>query len=129
MAPHDSAKDFEYQLQIGSKLYPKYPVQSLSEAFAQLRKTVKDSKSDFHGVSLTAKSYRKGHFIAGFQMSKVSEMGFTGLNTRSGDLMSVRIKGAAGNSIPAEQMPSAVHITLEADGILEIRDTGVQVFD
>ena len=62
-------------------------------------------------------------------MSKVSEMGFTGLNTRSGDLMSVRIKGAAGNSIPSAEMPSAVHITLEADGILEIRDTGVQVFD
>ena len=52
---HDATKELEYQLQIGSKLYPEYPVQSLSEAFAQLRKTVKDSRSDFHWMSMTAK--------------------------------------------------------------------------
>ena len=85
-APHDPAKELEYQIQIGSKLFQEYPVQSLSEAFA-------------------------------------------GLSTRSGDLTTVKLKGAAGNTIPANEMPSAMHIVLEGDQILEIRDTGVQVFN
>ena len=122
---HDPAKELEFQLQVGSKLFPEYPVQSLSEAFAQLRKTVKDGRSDFHGLSLTPQQYRKDHFIAALQTSKVSEAGFTGLNTRSGDLMTIKVK----SSVPDAEMPSAMHVVLESDQILEIRDTGVQVFD
>ena len=53
-------------------------------------------------------------------------MGFAGLNTRSDDLMTIRVNvpGAA-----AADMPTALHTVLASDQILEIRDTGVQVFD
>ena len=34
----DPAKEMEFQIQIGSKLFPEYPVKSLGEAYYQLRK-------------------------------------------------------------------------------------------
>ena len=36
----DSNDEFEFQLQIGSKLFPEYPVRSHAEAYYQLRKTL-----------------------------------------------------------------------------------------
>ena len=92
---HDSAYELEYQIQIGSKLFPEYPAQSLAEAFAQLRKSVRDAYgSDFHGLSIKASEYRTCKYVVAVQTSKLLAAGFTGLNTRSGDLMTIRVKGA-----------------------------------
>ena len=62
------------------------------------------------------------------QTSKLLAAGFTGINTRSGDLMTIKNR-ILDDAIPAEHMPSSLHIVLESDQILEIRDTGVQVFN
>ncbi len=37
---HNSEREFEFQLQIGSKLYPEYPIRSQNEAYYQLKKTL-----------------------------------------------------------------------------------------
>ena len=37
--PYDPAGEFEYRMQIGSKLYPEYPIRSHATAYYQLRKT------------------------------------------------------------------------------------------
>ena len=37
---HDPNGEFEFQLQIGSKLFPEYPVRSHNEALYQLKKTL-----------------------------------------------------------------------------------------
>ena len=127
---YDPSYEMEYQVQIGSKLYPEYPVQSLGEAFAQLRKAVKDAHgSDFHGLSILPDAYRKNKFVVAVQTSKLLAAGFTGLNTRSGDLMTVKAKVVGGSAINAAHMPTEIHVVLESDQILEIRDTGVSVFD
>ncbi len=56
------------------------------------------------------------------------EAGLTGLNTRSGDLMALKIK-PAGTSLLAKEMRSQVNIILQSDQIMEIRHSGVQIFD
>ncbi len=55
------------------------------------------------------------------------EAGFTGLNTRAGDLMTVKLKKTG--TLATKYMPSTVNVVLHSDQILEIRDTGVSVFD
>ena len=35
---YDPRKELEYQVQIGSKQFPEYPIKSIAETFCQLRK-------------------------------------------------------------------------------------------
>ena len=65
-------------------------------------------------------------------MKKVLDAGFTGLNTRAGDLMTVKFKYAGKGTVVNGIYPNLadrLHIVLHSDQIMEIRDTGVQVFD
>ena len=59
-------------------------------------------------------------------MERVLEAGFTGINTRSGDILSVRFDH---KSSVSKDYATSMHIILHADCILEIRDSGVQIFD
>ena len=63
---------------------------------------------------------------------KVLEAGFSGLNTRAGDLLTVKFRyntPAAGGAVAATRIANLMHIVLRSDRILEIHDTGVRVFD
>ena len=128
---YDPAHELEYQVQIGSKLFPEYPVQASSEAFAQLKKAVMDAKHPHsHSLSIKAPQYTKDKFVICAQTSKLAHAGFTGMNTRSGDLMTIKAKLVGGSSsTQAANLPTEMFIALESDQIIEIRDTGVQVFD
>ena len=59
---------------------------------------------------------------------KVLEAGFSGLNTRAGDLLTVKFKyntPAAGGAVAATRIANLMHIVLRSDHILEIHDTEV----
>ena len=45
---YNSDGEFETQLQLGSKLYPEYPIRSHAEAFYQLRKALGIQSSKVH---------------------------------------------------------------------------------
>ena len=83
--------------------------------------------STYHSVAITDEQYRNDHFIIGIDTEKILEAGFTGLNTKAGNLMVVRGKGA--NTNIQTQWANSMYIILYTDQILEIRDTGAQVFD
>ena len=127
---HNADEEIEYQIQLGAKLYPEYPVRSCAEAFAQLRKTV-GLNYGHHAIDLTSAQYRHHKFIIGVDMEKISEMGFTGENTMNGQLMVVKYKamntGAGG--LTDGSMPSQVNLFLNSDQIMEIKDVGVTVLD
>jgi len=131
--PYSFIKELQWQLQIGSKMFPEYPCGSISETFYQLKKALGIAGSAFHSVSLTPEKYRNDHFIIGVDTEKILEAGFTGLNTRAGDLMIVRIKPQNGSTADFNngdlKWATSMFIMLHADQILEIRDTGCQVFD
>ena len=57
---------------------------------------------------------------------RVLNAGFTGINTRAGDLLTVNLKY---NSNDADRLADRIHIVLHSDQILEIRDSGCSVFD
>ena len=115
----------DFQVQIGSKLFPEYPIRSHAEAYYQLRKTL--GKHDQHNsFDITQHEYRMRKFIMGIDMEKVLEAGYTGINTRAGDLMNIRFDHATPD---ADKWAQSLHIVLTSDQILEVRDSGVQVFD
>ena len=124
---YNSAEEIEYQIQLGAKLYPEYPVRSVAEAFAQLRKTV-GLNYGHHAIDLTAEQYGHHKFIIGVDMEKISEMGFTGENTMNGQLMVVKYK-ALGGGLNAGLMPDQCNLFLNSDQIMEIKDVGVTVLD
>ena len=128
---HVAAGEFEYQLQIGSKLFPEYPIRSHNEAFYQLCKTLGVQASAVHNFDINAREYRFNKLILGTDCEKVLDAGFTGLNTRAGDLMTVKfdMNKTVDTADLTARKPDRIHIVLHSDQILEIRDSGCQVYD
>ena len=62
--------ELQWQVQIGSKMFPEYPVRSLAETFYQLRKALGIHGSAFHSISITPQQYRNDHFIIGIDTEK-----------------------------------------------------------
>ena len=120
--------NLEYQISLGSKLYPEYPVRSLNEAFAQLRKTV-GLNYGHHALAITPQKYRKDRFIIGVDMEKISEMGFTGENTMNGQLLVIKVNALNKSVLTHAKMPEQMNIYLNSDQIMEVKDIGVSVFD
>ena len=106
-------------------MFPEYPIRSHAEAYYQLRKTL--GKHDQHNsFDITQHEYRCRKFVLGIDMEKVLGAGYTGLNTRAGDLMNIRFDQTSSSNTT---WATSMHIVLTSDQILEIRDSGVQVFD
>ena len=127
---YDFDKEIEWQIQIGSKMFPEYTCRSVNQSFYELKKALGIASSTYHSISPTRQQYQDDHFICAVDTEKVIEAGFTGLNTKQGDLMTIRCKPA--NSPPANQVffnANKIYIMLHTDNILEIRETGAQVFD
>ena len=72
--------------------------------------------------------------ILAIDTEKVLDAGWTGLNTRAGDLMFVKFEYNSARKYQAvagdvKRLADRMHIVLHSDQIVEIRDGGVQVFD
>ena len=118
--------ELEWQVQIGSKLYPEMSVRSVSESMYQLWKCVGILNSAVHSLDITNRDYYTYKFIIGLDLEKVLNAGFTGLNSKAGDSISIQTKCLSDdNNAQATQ----IFIVLHADIILNIRDNGVEVFE
>jgi len=126
VASYSKAHELEFQIQIGSKLYPEYPIRSLAESFAQLKKSVGILGSNFHSVSISPKQYRNQHFIMGVDTEMSIGASWTGKSTKTGDLLTVKMKG---DSTIEAVMPTQMMVVLHSDNIMSISDSGVSVFD
>ena len=125
-AKYNSSNELQLQIQVGSKLYPEYPIQTIREAFYQLRKCLGIHNSTWHSIDIGETQYRSTRFIFGIDTEKMLAAGFTGLNTKAGDLMTVRAKYLGSD---AKYIPDTLYMVLHSDQILNIRDTGVEVLE
>lgn len=128
-ATYNSGYELEIQAQIGSKLLPEYPVRSVSESFAQLKKSMGIMGSNFHSMSITPVQYRNEHFVFGIDCEKALGVGYTGINSRSGDLLTIRAKALDKTVLNNTKMPTQMHILLHSDQMLEVSDSSTTVFD
>ena len=125
---YDKDKDLEFEIQLGSKLYPEYPCNSITQCFYHLRKALNLPMFHQHSMNINFKQYRDRQFIFAFSFEKVPDSSYTGINTRAGQQLLLRVK-PAGATIPATEMPDTMYITMLSEQILEIKDLGLKVFD
>ena len=120
---HSGDKFTHLQLQIGSKLYPEYPIRSTAECFYSLRKSLGVQSNNLHSIDIDGLEYRSDKFIVGFDTEKLLGLSFTGMNTRN-NLMTVHLKTLDGAN-KADRM----HIVLLSEQILELGDVCAQIYD
>ena len=60
---------------------------------------------------------------------KISGAGFTGMNTKAGDLVTINFRGCIGSDILPNSVPSRMYCVLHYDAVLNIRDSGVELLD
>ena len=116
------ADEHSFQVQIGSEMVPELAVNSLAESLSQLRKTVG------HPFHMFGRWYRTTKYIIGLDLEKVSGAGFTGISTKSWDLMTLGFRGCDLDGTP-NSIPQRVFCALNYDAVLNIRDSGVELLD
>ena len=121
---YDKTKEIQFELQLGSKKWPEYPLMSQAEGFYQLRKTMGILGSAYHSLDFTANDYIDNKFIIGFDLEKMLGASFTGYNSKSGDLLTVKLKSTA-----MTNGTDMIYTTLHYDALLEINDTGCTVME
>ncbi len=120
---HTQERFHHFQLQIGAKLFPEYPIKTHAEAFYSLRKALGIHANNLHSIDIDGNEYRNNKFIVGIDTEKLLGLSFTGMNTRN-NLMTVHLKSQV-DDYKADRM----HIILLSGQILELGDTGCMVFD
>ena len=120
---HNGETFSHFQLQIGSKLFPEYPIKTHCEAFYSLRKALGIQANNLHSIDIDGNEYRNNKFIVGIDTEKLLGLSFTGMNTRN-NLMTVHLKTQTGD-YKADRM----HIILLAEQIVELGDSGAMVYD
>eukprot|EP00972_Heterocapsa_arctica_P065754 9705807-Heterocapsa_arctica.AAC.1 len=80
------ADEHQVWLQIGAQKFPEYPINSCSEAYYHLGKVVGDNMFVYN------RWYRTSKNILGFSTERQAGAGFTGINTKNGDLLTVNFR-------------------------------------
>ena len=121
----------EFQIQIGSRTYPQYPVRSLAEASYHLHKTLGMTMSGVASIGPT--EYHHTAFIAAINLERaVNGAGegasFSGESTIGGEMITLNIKNTPQIvAAPNTPLPTAIYITCFYDSIMNIRSEGVEV--
>ena len=115
------------EVQIGSLTFPETAISSLPEAFSLLRQACAVYDQSIQTLNISPQSYATLSFVAGIPLQNVPGAPFSGRNTRSGDLLSVRCKNMnTDNTINAA---GKVYNCLANDAILEIREGSGTLLD
>ena len=100
-------------IQAGSKLIPEYPIRDDTEAYYKLRKTVGHP-------NIFSRWCHPTEYIIGLDMEKISGAGFTGMNTKAGDLLTVNFRNCWHSSINPQSAPGRVYCDLHLTGNREL---------
>ena len=111
---HTEERFHHFQLQIGAKLFPEYPIKSHAEAFYSLRKALGIHANNLHSIDIDGNEFRNNKFIVGIDTEKLLGLSFTGMNTRN-NLMTVPLKSQVG-----DYKADRTHIVLLSEQILEV---------
>ena len=123
---YSAESEFEISMQIGGKRFPEYPLSSVSETFAALKKCMGIHQSSFHSLDIDSFEYRTHKFIVGVDLEKVLGASVSGENIKNGSLLTLMMKNIGTTDA---NYPKSATIVMHADCILNIRDTGVELLD
>ena len=119
---HPAGTGLEFQMVIGNKVFPDFPLKNGdAEFFQSLKKSLGIQDSSFYDIDINPAQYASNRFIIGMNLERVINSSFTGFNTKAGDLVNLRFKNL--NNI------THITTTLHYDVLLNIRDIGCEVLD
>ncbi len=121
--------ELQISLQLGSKLYPEYPTNNLSECFYRLKEAMNLPDWHQHSIAIKFKDYAKNKFIFATDFQKIADAAWSGVNTKSGQVLMVNVKAMNEAGITANDIATTMYTLLQAEQILEIRDVGCTVYD
>lgn len=127
---YDPNYELEWQIQIGSKFYPSYPVRSLAEAFTHYLKALNYPNKYQHSTVIDPVSWRSTKFFMAYDFEKIRDASFTGIDTSSGDLLIIRCKASPVATTPPSTdswIGDNIFVVLVADNILNISSVGTTV--
>ena len=116
-----------WHVQIGSLKFPESPATSIPETFSLLRQATSIHDESIWTLNITPQSYAAQSVVIGVPLQAVPGSAFSGLSTRSGDLLSVRCKGLATDN--TTNAPGRIYVTMISEQIIEIREGSTSVLD
>ena len=119
---YDVHDEHSFQIQIGSKIMPEYPMSSVTETLYQLGKTVGRQ------LHIYGRRYRSHRYIIGLDLEKISGAGFTGMSTKAGDQLTFNFKDCNAGGYTSS-VPTRMYCALHYDAVLNIGDAGIQLLD
>jgi hypothetical protein len=130
--------EVSYQIQLGSRVFPIMEVKTSQEAFYELLKTIGCHElSSTYAVDILPREYRSWKYIIGVSFENAPGSSFSGVSTRNGDLLTIKLKGTHhvnherfdSRDILPYSYPEYIYVVLEADMVVSVSDVGVKVFD
>ena len=121
--------DLEWSINLGSNRYPIMPCRSIGETFYHLKKTLNFLNPSQDSVSFSFAQYRRDKYIIGMSFEKALNSPYSGVNTKAGQQLVFKAKPNNGTTVPGANLFDDVFVTLLHDCFVEIRETGVALFD
>ena len=119
----DMSRNLTWQIQIANKKYPEFECQSMAETMYFLRRAIHFMNPDQDAMSITYKRFREDKFIIGISYEKMADINFTGVNTKMGSLLVLKLKGTNG-ALPTDEAVQEIFCHLISETVLEVRESG-----
>jgi hypothetical protein len=117
----------EWQLQVGSKKWPSYPVRSRTETWFRLRQAMCTQGSHIHNYGMSFGEFCSQSYIVALDCEKECSAAYSGFNMRNGAQVFFTGKGfdrAAGDRFPAK-----AYLTLCFESMVTLSDAGVSLLE
>ena len=120
-------RTLEWSVQIGSKQWPEMSTcKSLASTMSLLKQALGIYDQNIACTSITPANYIQNRYVIGVPTSTIPGPVFTGISTRSGDLLSVLVKSMG---VDALEQAQKLHISLVAEVILELKESGTVLLE
>ena len=119
-------RTLEWSVQIGSKQWPEMSTcKSTAATMSLLKQALGIYDQNIACTSIDPESFLDNRYVIGVPTSTIPGQVFSGISTRSGDLLSVLIK----NMNVAADQAQKLHISLVAEVILELKESGTVLLE
>ena len=126
-AVENEERTLEWQVAIGSKSWPEMSTcKSLASTMSLLKQALGTYDQNIACTCITPANFIDSRYCIGVPTSTIPGQVFSGISTRSGDLLSVLVRNLA-NAGNAEAQK--LHISLVAEVILELKESGAVLLE
>ena len=120
-------RTLEWSMQIGSKQWPEMTTcKSIAATMSLLKQALGIYDQNIASTSITRNHFFQTRYCIGIPTSTIPGQVFSGISTRSGDLLSVLVKNL---TAVAGDEAQKLHCTLIAEVILELKESGTVLLE